>query len=48
MADFVWATLVSIFAGVVSAHLGWTHEPVIVGILVLWFLLWATSRAKKA
>ena len=40
-ANAIWATLTAIFVGVMSADLKWTHEPIIVGVLVLWFLLWA-------
>ena len=43
-ANLLWALFVSIICAALAADVKWTHEPVITGVLILWFILWAGKQ----
>lgn len=44
MANLIWTLFVAIICAALAADLKWTHEPVIAGLLILWFILWAGEQ----
>ncbi|MGA2275657.1 MAG: hypothetical protein ABSH00_19075 [Bryobacteraceae bacterium] len=44
MANLIWALIAAVILGGLAADLKWTHEPVIVGLLILWFIIWAEQQ----
>jgi uncharacterized membrane protein YhhN len=47
MANLIWSLFVAVICAALAADLKWTREPVILAILMLWFMLWAAKQKDK-